>query len=84
MDVALRYETFSYERRVPEQSLLYRILAENLETFLDRARTEEHGMPRYVEKELREYLACGGARPRIRQAQVLRLWQGRTAAGVFM
>ena len=59
MEVALRYETFSYERRVPEQSLLYRILAENLETFLDRARTEEHGLPRYVEKELREYLACG-------------------------
>ena len=59
MDVALRYETFSYERRVPEQTLHYRVLAEILETFLDRAPTEEHGLPRYVEKELRECLACG-------------------------
>ena len=25
MDVVLRYETFSYERRVPEQNLLYRV-----------------------------------------------------------
>jgi hypothetical protein len=59
MDVAPQYETFSYQRRVPEQTLLYRVLAENLETFLDRARTEEHELPRYVEKELREYLTCG-------------------------
>ena len=59
MDVAPQYETFSYQRRVPELTLLYRILAENLETFLDRARTEDHELPWYVEKELREYLACG-------------------------
>jgi hypothetical protein len=44
---------------VPEQTLLYRVLAENLETFLDRCRSEEHELPRYVEKELREYLTCG-------------------------
>jgi hypothetical protein len=54
MDVAPRYETFSYQRRVPEQTLLYRVLAENLETFLERCQTEEHELPRYVEKELRE------------------------------
>ena len=59
MDVAPQYEPFSYQHRVPEQSLLYRVLAENLETFLDRCQTEEHELPRYVEKELREYLTCG-------------------------
>ncbi len=59
MDVAPRYETFSYQRRMPEQTLLYRVLAGNLETFLDRCRTEEYELPRYVEKELREYLTCG-------------------------
>ena len=59
MDVAPQYETFSYQRRVPEQTLLYRVLAENLETFLERCHTEEHELPRYVEKELRDYLACG-------------------------
>jgi hypothetical protein len=48
MDVAPQYETFSYQRRVPEQTLLYRVLAENLETFLDRCRSEEHELPRYV------------------------------------
>ena len=59
MDVAPQYETFSFQRRVPEQTLLYRVLAGNLETFLDRYRTEQHELPRYVEKELREYLTCG-------------------------
>ena len=58
MDVAPQYEAFSYQRRVPEQTLLYRVLAENLETFLDRCQSEEHELPRYVEKELREYLTC--------------------------
>ena len=56
MDVAPQYETFSYQRQVPEQTLLYRVLAENLETFFDRCHTEEHELPRYVEKDLREYL----------------------------
>ena len=59
MDVAPQYESFSYQRRVPEQTLLYRVLAENLETFLDQCRTREHELPRYVEKELREFLSCG-------------------------
>jgi Zn-dependent M32 family carboxypeptidase len=49
MDVAPQYEAFSYQRRVPEQTLPYRVLAENLETFLDRCQSEEHELPRYVE-----------------------------------
>ncbi len=59
MDVAPQYETFSYQRRVPEQTLLYQVLAENLETVLDRCQSAEHELPRYVEKELRDYLTCG-------------------------
>ena len=35
------------------------MLLEHLETFLDRARTETHGLPHYVVKELRGYLECG-------------------------
>jgi len=59
MLVAPQYEQFTYRRRVPEQELLHQLLVENLETFLEQARTEEHELPRYVEKELRDYVECG-------------------------
>lgn len=59
MSVAVQYDTRSYERRAPEQTLLHQVLTEHLETFLDRARTEEHALPAHVETELREYLTCG-------------------------
>ncbi len=51
---------FTYERHKPEQTLLYRIVQENLETFL-RLVHEECGspLPDFVEKEFREYLKCG-------------------------
>ncbi len=49
-----------YERHKPEDTVLYRIVAEHLETFLAEAREKhERGLPDYVEKELREYLRCG-------------------------
>ncbi len=57
--------TFPAHRLVPVecsfvlQTLLYRVPAENLETFLDRCQSEDHKLPRYVEKELRDYLSCG-------------------------
>ncbi len=39
--------------------MLYRVVQQNLETFL--ASAQEHGrvVPRFVERELRAYLACG-------------------------
>lgn len=53
-------DTRTYERHKPENTLLYRIVAEHLETFLAEAREKhERGLPDYVEKELREYLKCG-------------------------
>jgi hypothetical protein len=50
----------SYRRHEPERSVLYRVVADHLETFLVEAR-ERHdkGLPKYIEKELREFLACG-------------------------
>ena len=54
MLVAPQYEEFTYNRRVPEQELLHQVLVDHLETFVDRARTEEHELPRYVEQELRD------------------------------
>jgi hypothetical protein len=49
-----------YERREPENTPLYRIVSEHLETFLEEVR-EHHdkALPKYVEKELREFLDCG-------------------------
>jgi hypothetical protein len=49
-----------YERHRPEETPLYKIVAEHLESFLAQAR-EAHGrpLPQYVERELRDYLKCG-------------------------
>jgi hypothetical protein len=51
--------TFEYQPRHPEESILYRVVAENLESFL--ALQQEHGrvVPRFVEKGLRAFLDCG-------------------------
>jgi hypothetical protein len=48
-------------RREPENSVLYQILAEHLETFLARARADETrgDLPRFVVRELRGFLECG-------------------------
>jgi len=47
--------------RVPERRALHRIVREHLETFLAgaRLRSEGDGLPRFVERELREFLTCG-------------------------
>lgn len=39
--------------------MLYEVVREELETFLAEAREDGKGLPRYVEKEFREYLKCG-------------------------
>jgi len=59
MECALKLEHVGYKRREPEQDVLHRVLREHLETFLDRTHSEEYGLPRHVEQELREYLECG-------------------------
>ena len=50
----------AYARHRPEETLLYRAVAEHLETFLAHTREQyERPLPRYVERELRGYLRCG-------------------------
>ncbi len=46
-------------RRRPEHGALHRVLRENLETFLARARERDRPVPRFVERELRAFLECG-------------------------
>lgn len=50
-----------YVRRHPEDGVLHQVLREHLETFLEEARRrgDGEGLPRFVERELREYLSCG-------------------------
>ena len=50
-----------YCPRVPERGALRRLVHEHLETFLAevRARSDDNGLPRFVERELREFLTCG-------------------------
>ena len=50
-----------YARRNPEHSVLYKVVQEQLETFLAQA-AETHdpaGVPKFVENELRAFLDCG-------------------------
>jgi hypothetical protein len=51
-----------YRRRRPEQTVLYRAVVENLETYLALCREDaldDDPVPAYVERELRHYLRCG-------------------------
>ena len=50
----------AYLPRRPTETVLYGIVRENLESFLAHARAHyDGGLPRYVEQELRAYMACG-------------------------
>jgi hypothetical protein len=49
----------AYRPRDPEQSLVYRVPQENLETFLAQQHRNGRHVPRFVERELRGFLDCG-------------------------
>ena len=49
----------AYRPRNAEESILYEVVAENLETFLSRQSERDHPVPRFVERELRLFLDCG-------------------------
>src|SRR5512145_2145904 len=51
--------TGAYAPRRPEESILYGVVADHLETFLARARDRERTVPRFVEREFRSFLDCG-------------------------
>ena len=49
----------SYVLRNPEKTVLYGVVAGNLETLLARQRQRDRVVPRFVELELRAFLDCG-------------------------
>ena len=49
----------NYVRRRPEETVLYQIVAQQLETFLARAEQRDRLVPRFVVRELRGFLDCG-------------------------
>jgi hypothetical protein len=50
----------AYLARKPTETILYKLVQQNLESFLAHARENyEGGLPRYVEQEFRAYLKCG-------------------------
>ncbi|MBP6219474.1 MAG: hypothetical protein KA436_12895 [Oligoflexales bacterium] len=48
-----------YERRKPEETVLYQALASHLNTFLAHLAAECKAIPKHVEKELWAFLECG-------------------------
>ncbi len=48
-----------YMPRSPEQTLLHRVVREQLGPFLARARAREQPAPRFIEQELHAFLRCG-------------------------
>lgn len=50
---------FEYIPRKPEETVLYGVIAEELETFLARRQERDRPLPRFVEREFRDYLTCG-------------------------
>ena len=51
----------SYEPRVAEDTVLHGVVRDHLESFLREAadRTGGGGLPRFIEREFREFLTCG-------------------------
>ena len=49
----------AYLPRHPEESILYGVVAEQLETFLEGQDLRGRLVPRFVERELRSFLDCG-------------------------
>jgi len=51
----------TYQRRQPEQTVLYRTIAAYLPTFLERTAGEDGtgGWPAFVRREFEAYLKCG-------------------------
>lgn len=52
-------DTFAYCPRNPESTVLYSVVAENLETFLAMRQERARPVPAFIEREFKSYLACG-------------------------
>jgi hypothetical protein len=66
-----------YVPRDPSQTVLYRVVADHLETFLVSldADPDAKGLPAYVERELYDYLQCGILAHGFVRPHRLRLWR---------
>jgi hypothetical protein len=54
------FKELQYKRHRPDESVLYKLIQENLETFLERFQLEMgHPLPAFVTKEFYDYLDCG-------------------------
>ena len=49
----------TYQRRQPENTVLYRVVQNNLATFVARAEERGRTIPWFVRRELESYLDCG-------------------------
>ena len=52
-------DALEYQRRKPEDSVLYRVVQQGLETFLASARDQGRVVPPFALRELRAFLDCG-------------------------
>jgi len=50
---------FEYAPRRPEETLLYEVIAQELETFLRRQQERDRPVPHFIEQEFRSFLDCG-------------------------
>jgi len=50
-----------YQPRAADHGVLYRVIDEHLEPFLDAAahHADGHRLPKFVEQEFRDFLTCG-------------------------
>ena len=53
------HRQLQYTRRVPEETVLYGVVADQLTTFLAHAERSGRSVPAFVERELSRYLECG-------------------------
>jgi hypothetical protein len=87
-DPSFRSARHTHIRRRPEQTVLHQVVREHLETFLaeTRLRGTGEGLPRFVERELREFLTCGvmarGFPAFATPAASVRFWSRSPARGV--
>lgn len=56
MSSAARYQ---YKRRRPEETLLYKVIADNIETFIAQRECEGRPLPKYISEEFKSFLTCG-------------------------
>ena len=57
---AVRPAAFAYERQRPEETTLYQVVQEQLETFLAQVEAKTGaGLPEFVKDEFEAYLECG-------------------------